>query len=195
VKDHAKWAARCALQHLEKLEQLRADYRKQGLPDIDIGIGLNTGEASVGNMGSQTVRNYTVMGDTVNLASRLEGINKTYGTRIIVSEFTFAEIKDGFTCREVDRVRVKGKNKPVKIFELVCEGKPNGKKVEALKHFATGYDYYHAKKFQDAISQFEQACAVDAQDETARIYIERCQEFVAEPPIADWDGVYVMKTK
>jgi adenylate cyclase len=195
MKDHAKWAARCALQHLEKLEELRAEYRKQGLPDIDIGIGLNTGEASVGNMGSQTVRNYTVMGDTVNLASRLEGINKTYGTRIIVSEFTYAEIKDTFFCREVDWVRVKGKNQPVKIFELVCEGQPEAQRAAGLKHFQAAYELYHAMKFQEAIAEFEKAVAANPSDETAKIYIERCQEYIAEPPHADWDGVYVMKTK
>lgn len=195
MKDHAKWAARCALQHLAKLEELRAEYRKKGLPDIDIGIGLNTGEASVGNMGSQTVRNYTVMGDTVNLASRLEGINKTYGTRIIVSEFTYAEIKDAFTCREVDWVRVKGKNKPVKIYELVCEGAPEPNKAKALQLFQAGYELYHAQKFSEAIAQFESALAVTPNDETAKIYIERCQEYLADPPPSDWDGVYVMKTK
>ena len=86
--DHATHACRCALQMLVKLKELQAQYEAQGLPSIDIGIGLNTGEMSVGNMGSDTVRSYTVMGDAVNLGSRLEGINKQYGTRIIISEFT-----------------------------------------------------------------------------------------------------------
>ncbi|RYZ65230.1 MAG: adenylate/guanylate cyclase domain-containing protein, partial [Proteobacteria bacterium] len=112
--DHAVHAARCALQMLEKLKILQAEYRAKGLPEIDIGIGLNTGEMSVGNMGSDTVRSYTVMGDAVNLGSRLEGINKTYGTRIIISEFTYLEVKKHFICREIDWVTVKGKNIPVR---------------------------------------------------------------------------------
>src|SRR5690606_32348799 len=96
--DHAKHACRCALENLEKLKELQDEYKRKGLPNIDIGIGLNTGECSVGNMGSQSVRNYTVMGDAVNLGSRLEAINKQYGTRIIISEFTFEEVKDSFIC-------------------------------------------------------------------------------------------------
>lgn len=107
--NHAKMACKCALESMRKLKDLQKEYEKKGLPSIDIGIGLNTGECNVGNMGSETVRSYTVMGDAVNLASRLEGINKTYGTHIIISEFTYAEVKDDFICREVDWVRVKGK--------------------------------------------------------------------------------------
>ncbi|MES2856460.1 MAG: adenylate/guanylate cyclase domain-containing protein, partial [Bdellovibrionota bacterium] len=122
-KDHAKHACRCALAMIVKLKELQAEYRAQNLPEIDIGIGLNTGDMSVGNMGSDTVRSYTVMGDSVNLGSRLEGINKEYGTRIIISEFTYAAVKDSFICREVDWVRVKGKVQPVRIFELISEGK------------------------------------------------------------------------
>jgi adenylate cyclase len=183
------------LQNLEKLAELQAEYRKKGLPSIDIGIGLNTGECSVGNMGSQTVRNYTVMGDAVNLASRLEGINKTYGTHIIISENTYADVKDDFVCREVDWVRVKGKLQPVKIYELLSEGKAKSNVIEMAKYFGEGYQRYHEKKFDHAIQLFQRAIGQNPQDETSKIYIERCQEFIAEPPPENWDGVYVMKTK
>jgi len=193
--DHAKYACRCALESLVKLKELQAEYERKGLPTIDIGIGLNTGECSVGNMGSQTVRNYTVMGDAVNLASRLEGINKTYGTRIIISENTYGDVKDDFMVREVDWVRVKGKLQPVKIFELLGEGKPTGNVIEMAKYFGEGYHMYHEKKFDGAIRSFQQAIGKNPADETSKIYIERCQEFIDEPPPENWDGVYVMKTK
>lgn len=193
--DHAKLACSCALQHLVKLKELQEEYARKGLPSIDIGIGLNTGECNVGNMGSQTVRNYTVMGDAVNLASRLEGINKTYGTRIIISEFTHAEIKGDFLCREVDWVRVKGKIKPVKIFELIAEGKPDNKLYEMSQNFSEGYELYHKRQFKEAIAKFDRALGHNSQDDTSKIFIQRCEEFLAEPPPSDWDGVYVMKTK
>lgn len=193
--DHAKMACRCALQNLEKLKELQALYEKKKLPNIDIGIGLNTGECSVGNMGSETVRSYTVMGDAVNLASRLEGINKTYGTHIIISEFTYEEVKNDFICREVDWVRVKGKLEPVKIYELIAEGKAAPHILEMVKNFGEGYEHYHRKQFDKAITLFNRAVQAHSEDETSKIYIERCQEFIQEPPPSDWDGVYVMKTK
>ncbi|MGZ3723514.1 MAG: adenylate/guanylate cyclase domain-containing protein, partial [Bdellovibrionales bacterium] len=194
-KDHAKYACRCALQSLEKLHELQQEYERKGLPSIDIGIGLNTGDVNVGNMGSQTVRSYTVMGDAVNLASRLEGINKQYGTRIILSEFTQAEVKDTFVTREVDWVRVKGKVLPVKIFELMGEEKVKSHVQETIKWFQEGYEYYHRKEWQTGLAAFSKALAVNPEDEVSKLYIQRCQDFLAEPPEDGWDGVFVMKSK
>lgn len=193
--DHAKWACRCALESLEKLGELQKEYARKGLPSIDIGIGLNTGEVNVGNMGSQTVRSYTVMGDAVNLASRLEGINKQYGTRIILSEFTYAEVKDNFVCREVDWVRVKGKALPVKIFELMAEEKVPSTVQETIKWFKEGYEFYHSKSWQPGIDAFSKALALNSQDPVSKLYLERCQEYLIEPPEEGWDGVFTMKTK
>lgn len=193
--EHALYACRCALKNLEKLKEIQEEFKAQGLPLIDIGIGINTGQMSVGNMGSNIVRNYTVMGDSVNLASRLEGINKEYGTRIVISEFTYADVKDHVTAREIDRVKVKGKNEPVKIFELIQEGAPQGALKERLDLFARGYALYMEKRFAEAKSQFEQALKVSQTDPVSELFVERCEEFLAEPPPADWDGVYVMKTK
>jgi adenylate cyclase len=194
-KDHAKYACRCALQSLEKLHELQQEYERKGLPTIDIGIGLNTGDVNVGNMGSQTVRSYTVMGDAVNLASRLEGINKQYGTRIIMSEFTHKEVKDNFVCREVDWVRVKGKVLPVKIFELMAEEKVKSTVTETIKWFHEGYEHYHAKNWMVGLEAFAKALALTPEDEVAKLYIQRCQDYLTEPPADDWDGVFVMKTK
>ena len=193
--DHAKHACRCALAMLVKLRELQADYRAKGLPEIDIGIGLNTGEMSVGNMGSDTVRSYTVMGDAVNLGSRLEGINKQYGTRIIISEFTHKVVCDTFVCREVDWVKVKGKALPVRIFELVAEGKIPAKTQELLAHFAAGFAFYHEMKFAEAIREFSSALAIEPNDAPSQLYLERCQDYLSEPPPSDWDGVFTMTSK
>ncbi|WP_413289578.1 CHASE2 domain-containing protein [Bdellovibrio sp. HCB337] len=194
-KNHAKEACRCALQNLEKLKDLQKEFEAQGLPHIDIGIGINTGAMSVGNMGSNIVQNYTVMGDSVNLAARLEGINKEYGTRIIISQFTHAEIGSDFTSREVDRVRVKGKYEPVRIFELVCEGEPSDQVSALMKHFHQGYELYHKKQFAEALEVFKKALTVSQNDPVSELYVERCQEYLSSAPPDDWDGVYVMKTK
>lgn len=194
-KDHAKHAARCALQMIVKLRELQAEYKAKGLPNIDIGIGLNTGDMSVGNMGSETVRSYTVMGDSVNLGSRLEGINKEYGTRIIVSEFTQREIQDSFVTREVDWVRVKGKLQPVRIFELICEGKAPEQKNQLLQHFNAGFQLYHERKFTEAVTCFQEALKVDADDPVTQLYLERCEDYLKEPPPENWDGVFTMTSK
>lgn len=194
-KDHAKWGCRCALQHIVKLKELQAEYERKGLPSIDIGIGLNTGDVSVGNMGSETVRSYTVMGDAVNLASRLEGITKQYGVRIIISEFTYQEVKDSFVCREVDMVRVKGKLHPVKIYELIAEQKVPSATEEVLKWFQEGYAHYHAKNWELALESFAKALNIDPADSVSKLYIERCEDYRMTPPPEDWDGVFVMKTK
>ena len=193
--DHAAHACRCALSHIKKLKELQIEYEKQGLPQIDIGIGINTGEMSVGNMGSETVRSYTVMGDAVNLGSRLEGINKEYGTRIIISEFTYQDVKDNFICREIDWVRVKGKNKPVKIFELIDEGSTSVENTKMLKHFNKGFELYHQKMWTESIEQFNLALNYVPEDVPSKLYIKRCESFIKQPPPEDWDGVYVMTTK
>ncbi len=193
--DHAKWGCRCALEMLVKLKELQELFKSQGLPEIDIGIGLNTGEVSVGNMGSDTVQSYTVMGDAVNLGSRLEGINKEYGTRIVISEFTQKALGPEFATRELDWVKVKGKLLPVKIFELVGEGEiPEPTKL-TLQAFAEGFSFYHKQLWSEAISAFEKALSHTPNDPPSELYLERCREYLVNPPPADWDGVFTMTTK
>lgn len=199
-EDHAEKAATCALMMLQKLKVLQAEYVAKGLPTIDIGIGLNTGDMSVGNMGSNTVRSYTVMGDSVNLGSRLEGINKEYGTRIIISEFTKNRIAKSFVTREVDWVRVKGKVQPVRIFELIGTTAPGPLSAPAdmlavVPDFETGFRLYHERKFEEAVNAFTRALSSKPDDECSQLYIERCQDYQKAAPPEDWDGVYTMKTK
>ena len=194
-EDHAKWACRCALQSIVKLKELQKDWMAKGLPEIDIGIGLNSGEMSVGNMGSDTVRSYTIMGDAVNLGSRLEGINKQYGTRIIVSEFTQRAAGETFVTREMDWVKVKGKKLPVRIFELMGEGKISPEAAEVLKNWNEGFIKYHEKNFGGSLESFKTVLALSPNDEPSKLYIERCEDYIAEPPAEDWDGVFEMKSK
>jgi adenylate cyclase len=192
--DHAKKCCQCAIEMIELLPKINQDFKAQGLPTIDVGIGINTGEMSVGNMGSETVRSFTVMGDAVNLGSRLEAINKQYGTRIIISEYTYEDVKDEYVAREVDWVRVKGKRQPVRIFELIAH-KSKFKNPGLIQEFQKGYEAYHQKSWDRAIDHFTKALILLPNDPASRLYVERSQDYKVNPPPDDWDGVYEMKTK
>ncbi len=193
--DHAQWACRCALQSIVKLKELQRDWVAKGLPEIDIGIGLNSGEMSVGNMGSLTVRSYTIMGDAVNLGSRLEGINKQYGTRIIISEFTQRAAGATFITREMDWVKVKGKKLPVRIFELMGEGQISNQTSELLKHWNEGFSHYHNRQFAESLASFRSVLKISPNDEPSKLYVERCEDYMKEAPAENWDGVHEMKSK
>ncbi|OYZ11966.1 MAG: hypothetical protein B7Y39_18995, partial [Bdellovibrio sp. 28-41-41] len=132
----------------------------------------------------------------VNLASRLEGTTKEYGIRIIINETTNEDVKGKFITREIDRVKVKGKNLPVAIFELLGETTTASTDTFTyLTEFKTGYELYLVKDFESAITKFEKALILKEDDPVSKLYTKRCQEFLKDPPPADWDGVYVMKTK
>ncbi len=193
--EHPHHACRCALKSMEKLRELQKEFEAENLPHIDIGIGINTGEMSVGNMGSNIVQNYTVMGDSVNLGSRLEAINKEYGTHIIISQFTYIEVKDTFSTREVDRVKVKGKNEPVRIYELIAEGALQDQHLEQVETFKRGLEKYFKMQFAEALQDFLLAAQLDPMDKVSKLYVERCEDFLLEPPVEPWDGVVTMKTK
>jgi len=194
-EDHAVWACRCALESLETLKVIQADFKKRNLPNIEIGIGINSSAMSVGNMGSDIVRSYTVMGDAVNLASRLEGTNKEYGTRVIISEFTYEKVKDLFVTRELDWVKVKGKNLPVKIYELIAEKKNTNLDLSYLNDYNEGYQFYRDRKFDEALLKFKSCVDKKNNDEPSKLFIERTENFLLNPPPIDWDGVYVFTKK
>jgi adenylate cyclase len=126
--NHAELACKSSLEMMEKLKELQKKWKKEGIPAFDFGIGLNSGDAIVGNMGSSNRFDYTAIGDNVNLASRLEGLNKTYGTNVIISENTYKIVKDKFNTRELGVVKVKGKEKPIRIYELLSLKKKPSKK-------------------------------------------------------------------
>ncbi|HSA24443.1 MAG TPA: adenylate/guanylate cyclase domain-containing protein, partial [Myxococcota bacterium] len=192
-EDHPAAACRAALEMMEELHRLQEGWRAKGLPIIDIGVGVNTGPMSVGNMGSARRFDYTVLGDNVNLGSRLEGLNKNYGSHIIISQFTREIVGDRFSYRELDLVAVKGKKEPVRIFELLHAGPP----VPAdawVKDFEAALGQYRAQRWDEAMAGFQRLVA-ERGDPTSKIYLGRCEEMKAEPPGEGWDGVLRLKTK
>ena len=194
--NHPSRACYVALEMMQSLTLLQAEWRAQKLPEIDIGIGLNTGPMSVGNMGSSSRFDYTVMGDNVNLGSRLEGINKEYGTNIIISEYTYLAAKNDVHARLMDAVRVKGKKEPVQIYELLGRGAPTQTVQALITLFEQGVALYRQQRWDDAIDVFTKIRKdIRPDDYPSEMYLERCQQMRQEPPGAAWDGVYTMKTK
>jgi adenylate cyclase len=186
--NHAVHAVRAALSMMDRLKEVQLDYAQRALPAIDIGIGINTGIMSVGNFGSHERFDYTVMGDNVNLASRLEGANKDYGTHIIISEHTRTALNDRFFCRYVDKVRVKGKNKAVMIYEPLAEGVPAAALLREAEAFENATADYRAQKFLRAREAIETLYRNNPVRLYA-IYLNRIDKYLQSPPPADWDGV------
>lgn len=195
VADHGIQACRAAVLMLDKLEELKKDWRARGFPELEIGIGINTGFMVVGNMGSDVRVDYTVLGDSVNLGSRLEGTNKEYDTRVIISEFTYAHVKDHMSCRRLGAVRVKGKTKPVGIYELRAIGLPTGTEAEAITACDQALNAWTARRWDEAAALFQKVLAIWPNDYTTKKYLSEIEEFRAHPPPPDWDGVVSLKTK
>jgi adenylate cyclase len=193
--DHARHAILAALGMIEQLKALQVAFEAKGWPPINIGVGLNTGIMTVGNMGSEFRMAYTVMGDAVNLGSRLESLTKQYGVHIIVSEFTKAKAPD-FIYRELDRVRVKGKDKPVAIFEPI--GLPeqvNAKMESELALYREALRLFRAQNWDLAELQFLNLHKSYPERYLYTVYTERIEYYRANPPGEDWDGVFTFKTK
>lgn len=189
VPGHAEHACSAAVRMLEELKRLNVGFAERGMHTLDIGVGINTGPAVVGNMGADIRFDYTAIGDSVNLASRLEGLNKYYGSHILVSEDTHKQVTGGrFTFREVDRVRVKGKHLPIVMYELMITN------LELLPRFEEGLEKYRAQQFAEAQRIFDQLAA-DYSDGPSRLYSSRCADYLETPPPVDWDGVYTAKSK
>jgi adenylate cyclase len=193
--DHALRASRTALGMLDKLEELRVKWRAEDLPELAIGIGICSGPMVVGNMGSQSRFDYTVMGDAVNLGSRLEGANKTYGTRVILAETTLALLAGQVTARSLDIVRVKGKRQSVRIYELLSIGPPPPGWAELLPLFEQGIAHYRAREWQPALACFVRVANDRGADGPTLLYVQRCRTLLAAPPADGWDGVSDLMTK
>ncbi|MCX5852409.1 MAG: adenylate/guanylate cyclase domain-containing protein [Deltaproteobacteria bacterium] len=193
--DHPMRACTTALVMMEELRKLQKKWAGEGKPVLNIGVGVNTGDMVVGNMGSQMRFDYTVMGDSVNLGSRLEGINKEYGTNIVISEYTHERVKDELRCRELDSVRVKGKALPVKIYELLGRKEDGETAYEWVRIFEEGLTHYKAKRWDEAIAGFKKVLAVKEDDHPSNLYIKRCGDLKENPPPGSWDGVYTMTKK
>ncbi len=194
--DHAVRGCRAALAMMQRVSALREEWRAEGRPLLDIGIGLNTGTASVGNMGSQLRYGYTAMGDAVNLSSRLEGLNKEYRTHILIGPATFEAVRNaGFLLRELDLIRVKGKLQPVTIYELVALKDAAVEHEERLNAFARARASYLRREWLEAQKMFQEVLDRWPDDGPARTYWKRCQDYLFEAPTENWDGVFVMTHK
>ena len=194
-EDHAVRACLAALDNQHRLAELRQEFMAMGLPPIYARIGINTGEMIIGNMGSTQRFDFTVMGDSVNLASRLEGASKSYGTSILLSEETYRQAAAHVEARELDLLRVKGKEVPVCIYELLArKGELEETTCQVRELFAEALQAYRQQRWTEAIDRFRQALARAPDDTPSQIFLQRCQVFVETPP-PSWDGVYQLTSK
>jgi len=159
-------------------------------------IGINTGDMVVGNMGTPKKMDYTIMGNAVNLAARLEGVNKQYGTGILISEETYNSGGSDFTARELDRVRVVGINTPVRLYELVEEKSMiNNDTLEALEIFHNALEIFEEREWVKAQKNFSKVLKIIPNDGPSKKYIQRCKDMMNKPPGKDWDGVFSLTMK
>lgn len=195
--EHALHACYAALDMQKALIEFRQRTTAMGLPVVKSRVGINTGNVVFGNIGSDIRYDYTGIGDHMNLASRLEGANKEYGTYIMISEFTYNQVRERVVVRDLDLIVVKGKSKPVKVYELL--GRANepleeGKR-KLVEFYQEGISMYRDRQWSEAIKKFEQALTYAHTDEPSKLYIHRCKELMANPPGADWDGSFHMTRK
>ena len=194
--NHATLACYAALDSQAALARLREEWTAQGHPEIIARIGVNSGPLVVGNMGSQARMEYTVMGDSVNLASRLEGANKFYDTLILLGPRTYELSHGDIEAREVDLLRVKGKLEPVVVYELLArKGGLSVEKQRVVGLYLEGLAAYKRREFAAAKQLFEAALRLDSSDGPSKVYLHRTEDYLSAPPPPDWDGVYVLKSK
>lgn len=193
---HASLACYAALDCQAELARLRRNWVEEGLPEIGARIGINSGPCIVGNMGSEERMEYTVTGDSVNLASRLEGASKYYDTLILIGQRTAELAKNDVEVREIDLLRVKGKKEPVVVFELLGrKGQVAEAKRRVVDRYLEGLTAYKQRDFETACTRFTEALALDPSDGPSRVYVERSTNYRHTPPPVDWDGVYEMTSK
>jgi len=206
VEEHELLACKTALAMEKKIVELREKWsHEDDKPDLvhqlRHRVGLNSGPMVTGNMGSEMRMNYTMMGDTVNVAARLESSAKLYGVYIHVAENTYKKVKDEFEWRTLDYVRVKGKKVPVHVYELLSEkGQLDDDTAKMLMIFHEGLELYNAQKWNDALKKFEESATLEDEFPTrpttpSKVYIFRCNHFIENLPEKDWDGVWTMTTK
>jgi adenylate cyclase len=195
--DHATIACLTALEVQEALQKEFHDpNRDPHKPIFETRIGLHSGNMIVGNIGSNDRLDYTAIGDTVNLASRLEGTNKMFGSHIIISETTYDQARSAIEARPLDFIRVKGKTKPIRIFELLAKrGELPDDALKRVRAFEEGVELYRTRKFRDALTIFQEIQKTSPDDVPASLYVKRCSEIAGQDLPPEWDGVYVMTTK
>ena len=199
MDEHAVLACRTAIRMKQAEAELNKKIAEQNLSPMPLftRIGINTGDMIVGNMGTPNKMDYTIMGNAVNLAARLEGVNKQYNTRgILISEHTRGKIYDEFLLRRLDRVRVVGVNTPLRLYELLAEKKDAGTEaIAACEKWESAIDLYEKKNFSAARAIFAEIVGLDPGDGVAPIYVKRCDDFEVLPPPPEWDGVFNLTQK
>jgi adenylate cyclase len=195
--DHAERACLAALDMQRTLIDLRKKWSAESRPAFEARIGLNSGPMIAGNIGGKNRFDYTVIGDSVNLASRLEGANKMYGTKIMIGEETYEKAKEKIIARELDFLRVKGKTRPVRVYELLARRSDGFEQnwATAFTHFARGLEQYRLQQWQKAISEFRKVLELKPDDGPAKEFLRRCDIFLQSPRPPDWDGVFEMRSK
>ena len=194
--EHAVHAIEAALDMLAEVERLKEDFCADGLPEVEIGIGLNTGTVNVGDMGSEFRRAYTVIGDAVNLASRLEGTTKYYGVRLVVGERTREEADKRFVFRELDYIRVKGKAEAIRIFEPICRTEDADPALsEQLRRYHRALELYRSRRWDAADEILAALVSEQPEGQLYRLYRQRIDELRGMPRNEDWDAVYDRQVK
>jgi adenylate cyclase len=196
IPNHAEIACISCIAMQQRLAELRKKWKTEGKPELRMRIGLSTGLAVVGNMGSKNRMDYTMMGDTVNTAARLEGVNKVYGLYTLISETTYSAVSDKIQMREIDSINVVGKTEPIKIYELIgYEEDMDQTKRKTIDHYHAGLNAYRAQDWDLAEKFFHAALEVQPEDGPSRTMLARCREFKNNPPGKDWNGSYSMTSK
>lgn len=196
TEEHALLACKASLEMNNKIVERRKKNKKECKEELYVRMGLSSGPMVVGNMGSKQRMDYTIMGDSVNLAARLEGANKFYRTYLMISEFTYKFVEDEVEARELDIIRVVGKNKPVRVYELLSlKGELPEIKENGLKAFKHAVELYRNQQFQEAIKGFEKVFSFIPDDPPTQVYLKRCARFSETKPPRDWDGVYQLTSK
>ncbi|HEY9595622.1 MAG TPA: adenylate/guanylate cyclase domain-containing protein, partial [Spirochaetia bacterium] len=188
-------ACKAAIEIRKAMAREKELARAQGKESVSIGIGINSGPVVHGSMGARDRMDFTSIGDTVNLAARLEGTNKEYGTKTLLTHAVYEKVKESFVCREVDLVTVKGKTQPVRIYELLQESTATNDKLDRMKKvFEDSLALYRARRW-DAASKGFAALVKDYRDDTSEIFLGRIHDFRENPPDKDWDGVFHRTSK
>nr|WP_199313876.1 adenylate/guanylate cyclase domain-containing protein [Leptolyngbya sp. FACHB-671] len=197
TENHAWMSVQSALDMRRRLAEFNQNRRIKHQPQIRIGIGISSGEVVSGNIGSQKRMDYTVIGDGVDISSRLEGVTKEYGCDIILSEYTYGLCREHIVVRELDRIRVKGKTKPISIYELIGDRHHtlDDQTHEFLALYEQGRSAYTEMNFQQAIRCFEKAQRLQQDDRAIAVHLERANAYLISPPPTAWDGVHTMTTK
>jgi adenylate cyclase len=196
LPDHATKACKACVDMQKRLAELRTKWQAEKRPALKMRIGMNTGSAVVGNMGSRNKMDYTMMGDTVNTAARLEGVNKVYGTYTMISDATYTLARNDIFVRELDSVTVVGKEAPVGVYELLgYPGEIDDVQISVAEWYAKGLAAYRNRDWSEAIGHFSAALSANPHDGPSQTMLGRCRDFEGNPPGDNWNGAFTMDTK